>query len=214
MRKVVTALLGAITLAVGSPANASITLTGNVPGVSPYAGPAPTYTFDTGSQPAVSGGGFVTGTNGFLYAQPFGSSGYYYAVGPSTSTTGTIDLSSFGEIPAISFLWGSVDSYNTLQFLDSSMNVLASFTGNDILDQASGDRTDPNTNPFVTFALLGPDASNFTYLRLISPSNSFEIGNIVVGPIPEPGTWALMLLGFAAIGIAIRRGRRPLEQLA
>ena len=42
-----------------------------------------------------------------------------------------------------------------------------------------------------------------------SPDNAFEIDNLRVGAIPEPGTWALMLLGFAGIGFAIRRRRKP-----
>jgi hypothetical protein len=215
VHKLMAALVGATALALGSGADAAITLTGNVPGLNPYSGPTPTYTFDPGSQPLVTGGGFVSGTNGILYAQPFGTSGFYYAVGPSTSTTGTIDLSSFGDITDISFIWGSVDSYNTLEFLDSSMNVLQTFVGNDIFDPANGDRTDPNTNPFVTFMLTGSDIGNFAYLRLNSTSNSFEIDNLVVGPIPEPGTWALMLIGFAGIGLAMRRDRkRSLAQLA
>ena len=34
-------------------------------------------------------------------------------------------------------------------------------------------------------------------------------------PVPEPGTWALMLLGFGGIGVAMRRRRRPaLAQVA
>lgn len=215
MQRLFLALVGVSALALSSGANAGITLTGNVPGVNPYSGPAPTYTFDPGSRPLVTGGGFVTGTNGILYAQPYGSSGYYYAVGPSTSTTGTIDLSSFADINSISFLWGSVDSYNTVQFLDASMNILASFSGNDIFDPANGNRTNPNTNPIVTFSLTGTDASDLTYLRLISSSNSFEIDNLLVGSVPEPATWALMLLGFAGIGVALRRARKPaLNQLA
>jgi hypothetical protein len=37
-----------------------------------------------------------------------------------------------------------------------------------------------------------------------------------VGSVPEPGTWALMLLGFGAIGVSMRSKRRmvPLAQIA
>lgn len=34
------------------------------------------------------------------------------------------------------------------------------------------------------------------------------------GAVPEPSTWAMMLLGFGAIGFSIRRGRRANAQLA
>jgi hypothetical protein len=34
-------------------------------------------------------------------------------------------------------------------------------------------------------------------------------GNAAFYPVPEPGTWALMLLGFGGIGMAMRRRRRP-----
>jgi hypothetical protein len=27
-------------------------------------------------------------------------------------------------------------------------------------------------------------------------------------PVPEPSTWAMMLLGFGAVGMAVRRNRR------
>jgi hypothetical protein len=35
-------------------------------------------------------------------------------------------------------------------------------------------------------------------------------------PVPEPATWAMMLVGFGGIGMAMRRGRRgvKLAQLA
>lgn len=37
----------------------------------------------------------------------------------------------------------------------------------------------------------------------------------VAPPIPEPATWALMLLGFGAVGFVVRRRRRPaLAQIA
>jgi hypothetical protein len=39
--------------------------------------------------------------------------------------------------------------------------------------------------------------------------------NLAINPVPEPATWALMLLGFGGIGMALRRRRKPaLAQLA
>lgn len=34
--------------------------------------------------------------------------------------------------------------------------------------------------------------------------------NLTVGAVPEPATWAMMLLGFGGIGMTMRRRRRPL----
>lgn len=39
-------------------------------------------------------------------------------------------------------------------------------------------------------------------------------GLIVPGAVPEPGTWAMMLLGFGAVGFAMRRSRRKTAPLA
>lgn len=38
------------------------------------------------------------------------------------------------------------------------------------------------------------------------------LGRLVAAPVPEPGTWATMLLGFAGVGLALRRSRRRLHQ--
>jgi len=40
------------------------------------------------------------------------------------------------------------------------------------------------------------------------------IGNIVAPAVPEPASWALMLLGFSGIGLAMRRGQQVLQQIA
>lgn len=213
MRKLIPGLFGAVALALASSANASIVIGSITPGTDPYSGPAPTYDFDTNTPPTI-GGGVVTGTIPDVYAQPFGSTGNYYAAGPSTTTTGTIDLSALGDITSISFLWGSVDSYNTLEFLDAMGGVLATFSGSDIFDPANGDQTDPNLNPVVTFLLDGMDVGAFAGLRLNSGTNAFEIDNIAVNPVPEPATWAMMLLGFGVAGYSLRKRRLGLAQLA
>jgi hypothetical protein len=215
MNKLILGLVGASALALGSAANAAITIGSITPGTNPYSGPAPTYDFD-GSTPAYSGGSVTTGTIGILQAQPFGSTGNYYSVGPFNGSPGTINLSSLADITSLSFIWGSVDSYNSLDFLAADgTTVLAHFVGDDIFNPANGDRTDPATNPVVTFNLTGSDASAFTYLRLSSGQNAFEIDNLAINAVPEPKTWGMMLLGFAGIGMALRRRRRPaLAQVA
>lgn len=205
----------AFALAFSSSANAAITLTA-VAGTNPYSGPAPTYDFETAAP--IIGGGIQNGSTPGLYAQPFGSTGNYWTVGPSTSTPGILSLAAFGDISWISFIWGSVDSYNTLEVLDAANNVLETFTGSDVYNPANGDQDDPNTNPLVTLFFTGSDMSNAASLRLTSNTNAFEVDNFAVQAVPEPKTWGMMLLGFGAIGFAMRRSRktyvRGLGQLA
>ncbi|MFL6726088.1 MAG: FxDxF family PEP-CTERM protein [Sphingomicrobium sp.] len=49
-----------------------------------------------------------------------------------------------------------------------------------------------------------------------SPTGGAESGNLTFRlAVPEPATWGMMLLGFAGIGMAMRRRRRPaLAQIA
>ena len=108
-------LASAAVLAVPSAASAAITLGPVTPGTAPYSGPAPTYDFE--SPAPVSGGLVTTGSSNGIRAQPFGSAGNYWAVGPSDGSPGVMDLASIGDIFNVSFLWGSVDAYNTIEFL-------------------------------------------------------------------------------------------------
>ena len=34
-------------------------------------------------------------------------------------------------------------------------------------------------------------------------------GTVTINAVPEPGTWAMMLIGFGAVGFALRRRRTP-----
>jgi hypothetical protein len=120
----------------------------------------------------------------------------------------------------LSLLWGSIDgatdtSYNVLEFLDGSNNVLATFRGTDVSGTASGCPSCADTNRYITFLLTGSDVTDFSKLRLSSSQNAFEIDDIVIGAVPEPATWALMLIGFAGIGMTLRRRRQTaLAQIA
>lgn len=58
----------------------------------------------------------------------------------------------------------------------------------------------------------------FTSLSFTSGTNyefwhGVQVGADAVGAVPEPATWAMMLLGFAGIGFAMRRRRTPAQLL-
>lgn len=50
-------------------------------------------------------------------------------------------------------------------------------------------------------------------IDLISQRGRYGFANarqaFAIAAVPEPGTWAMMILGFGAVGAVIRRGRRP-----
>ncbi len=214
MRELIFGLLGAAALTMTSAANASVSVSA-APGTNPYSGPTPTYNFDSPSgTPVTSGGAILTGS-GATAAQPFGSTGNYYAAGPTAGSPGTIFLNTLGDIATISFIWGSIDDYNTLAFTDAAGNPLGAgftFTGSDIAALipalANGNRSSANTNPLVTFTFTGADLGLVGGMQLSSTRNAFEIDDIAVNGVPEPATWAMMLLGFGALGFAMRRNRR------
>lgn len=184
-----------------APAYAQVNLSA-VPGSDPYAGPAPTYDFET---PAPVVGGLVTtGDSAGIRAQPYGSTGNYWTVGPSDGSPGTMDLSSFAGIASISFIWGSVDSYNTLEVLDRLGGVLATFTGADAAVNPNGNQTDPITNPLALLTISGTMQGDIGGLRLTSTNNAFETDNFAITAVPEPGVWAMLLVGFGFIGAFMR----------
>lgn len=67
---------------------------------------------------------------------------------------------------------------------------------------------------------LGSAAGNFwligaNFKNADSKIDGFKLGGVTlktVAPVPEPSTWALMLAGFALVGVAMRRAIRTSEQ--
>ncbi len=214
MKKLLSCTVAAVAMAaMSSGASAAIVISDVQPGGAPYTGPAPTFDFDL-ETPPVTDGIIKTGSSG-NGAQPLGSTGNYYSVGPSTNSPGEVDLSGIvTPISQLSLLWGSVDTYNTLSFIDSMGTVLASFTGSDIIAANFGNQVLPGSNPVVYFGISGADRFNVAGLRLTSTSEAFEIDNIAVqAAVPEPATWLMLLLGFGFIGGMMRRGSQSSQEV-
>jgi hypothetical protein len=69
------------------------------------------------------------------------------------------------------------------------------FTGIGTYEAFSGDVV--NTSPFSVTARY----------TITAPTRGEALGNASVAAVPEPGTWALMILGFGGAGYMIRRRR-------
>ena len=59
-----------------------------------------------------------------------------------------------------------------------------------------------------------PDGLNETNAPLVNRSFRFTDGQLVSGAVPEPATWLTMLLGFGAVGFALRRRKAGIQPKA
>ena len=115
-----------------------------------------------------------------------------FLVAPSVGggSSGTATYTTSNSITAFSFDWGTPDTYNTLTFR-SGATVVASFTGTGL---SAG-------NYGYTFT-TAQDVNNVDFS---STQRAFEIDNVSVTAVPEPTTWALLIVGFGMVGVAARR---------
>lgn len=149
-------------------------------------------------------------------AAPAGDASAYFGVpgtGDTSGNSATIDftgyLASHAAFRTLSLYWGSIDGYNTLELLGSGLTGTTVFAGNDVFNPANGDQTSAATNRRVNF-ILG-DGEALTGLKLTSTGRAFEIDDIAtsagleVGDVPEPATWAMMIVGFGLVGASLRQ---------
>jgi len=146
---------------------------------------------------------FATGDLAGRYAAPYiAATGLndttVYVSTAQQSGSATFDLGATANY--FGLLWGSIDDYNTISFLNGGSEV-ASFTGTDIAEPANGNQTAPSTNTYVNFFYL----PTFDGVLFSSTNWAFESDNHAWATVPEPGT--LGLLGAGLIGLAWRRRR-------
>lgn len=152
------------------------------------------------------------GSNG-IGAEPAGDHSNYLTVNPGQIAE--IKSTSVGY-NTVSFYWGSIDSYNTVDILRADGSSLETFHGYDLVSSAldNGNQSDETSNQRVTFTTA--DAKDDIYgLQFTSSSPAFEIDNVAfsrhckpVAALPESGTWAMMLGGFGLMGASLRRSKK------
>lgn len=117
--------------------------------------------------------------------------------GKSATLTSVHGLSSF------SFYMGSPDTFNSIQFLGAN-GYDVTLTGGQITQGYTGQEW--SWGQRINFS-FGDDTVTQVILR--STGNSFEVDNFAAGvvAVPEPTTWALMIMGFGSVGAMVRRRR-------
>jgi hypothetical protein len=85
-----------------------------------------------------------------------------------------------------------------------------SLTGLTILGAHFGNNIDSDVNNVTAFWLLdlGDTTTNTITLSSGTGSSNAQIFATGTPGVPEPATWGMMLLGFAGIGMTLRRSRR------
>ncbi|MBC2651078.1 PEP-CTERM sorting domain-containing protein [Novosphingobium flavum] len=175
--------------------------------LTPYSGnDAVRVTFDSPlpSGFSLNGGRITTGSKVGVQAQPKGSTGNYL-----TTDIGTATLTANQGYGSVSFLWGSIDTYNLVEFLDKTGKVVGSLTGSQVAQApVNGDWNADRTNRYVTFN-ADTKSQLINSVRLKSTSIAFETDNFAffnAGPVavPEPGV-AGLFGAMAAVALLRRR---------
>ena len=118
------------------------------------------------------------------------------------------------SLAKFSFYWGSIDTYNKLDFLRGDGTLVQTFTGADIINGNFGAQNLPASNQRVTFGFTGAEAVQKVRFSNNPQINAFEIDTLAIAAVPEPATWAMMILGFGLIGGAMRNRKSATTRLA
>ncbi len=222
MKKFFALSVGAVLLMVGSAANAVVVISSTAGPDSPIPG----TTIDFNGTSVGTTGPFSVGTTQFAGTGVVvnGGSPNNYAP-PASSAVPFVDTTNFMAILAnqaetikfaglqssFGLLWGSIDSYNTIQFFNNGVAVTGLIHGDGlgVPINANGDQGSPNSNRYVTFSGLVFDS-----VQLGSSQNSFEFDNVTtVAAVPEASSWAMMIIGFLGVGLFAyrRRGEKAIR---
>jgi hypothetical protein len=136
------------------------------------------------------------------YAAPFGMGDTTYM---SVQNGGTEQATWATPQTSLSIYWGSIDAFGIDGILnDVSLTIQGyTLTGTDLVAlgaSGTGNQNSAKNNQWVTITGLAP----FTTVDFHDAGkNAFEFS--LGSGVPEPSTWAMMVLGFAGLGYAASR---------
>jgi hypothetical protein len=193
-RMAAAASFATIALAVSAPAQASITV------VDPCSAG-----YVNGAIACVGyvGGNLITGSTGSATTGAQQEMIDRLLSGPATSSTGAYappySLNTGMQLGHLTELGGTA----TLNFGSLTMSGLT------VLGAHFGNNTDSNVNNVTAFWLFDfASPTNRITLANGAGSSNAAIFATQAAAVPEPATWAMMLVGFGAIGASMRRSRR------
>lgn len=175
-------------------ANANVAYVGNVQSLENPVGDS--------AAPPVTGGTTICCAGG----NPYDADPTLYA-SVQGGQTGIFSAINGNFFTSFSFYMGSPDTYNQVKF-NYAGGGSKTFVGDEIwggVPAGTGDRT----QGYRVYYNFG--GAKVTSIEFSSSQDAFEFDGLAgTVAVPEPGTWALMILGFGGAGAMLRSHRRRL----
>jgi len=225
MRRVITAALASASLGLATPALAGITL-------ADYNGPDLTTAIHAAHDGHPTEATTVYGSTQINVGHDVTFTGYSsYNVGAGTGTETNIDITDgagFAQINDADFDSKDASTQNLFDVVmdapdftayefsvqlaaDGAVSIYYMLTGGTTWILSTGSPIDQKANKNNQYLLSSDPAESIDKVLISSTAPIFQLKQNSInlaGAIPEPGSWALMLLGFAGVGVALRRSRK------
>jgi len=153
----------------------------------------------------------TSGSASGLYAAPWNfiaptgqDTTNYISVPKPNDGTGSVRVTNLGGFYSyFGIWWGSMDTYNTLEFYNGN-TLVASVTGSEVANpSANGNQTFGGTNRYVNI-FFNWNTEKFDNFIMKSTQYAFEADNIALAT-PEPVSMLLFGTGLLGVGGYIRR---------
>jgi hypothetical protein len=141
----------------------------------------------------------VTGDIFGVRVAPISGSDYTAVTGSSSAT---YDLATASN--SLSFLWGSVDTFNTVYLINTVTNSFETITGTDLINAGA-----TASSGFAQIAISS--LLSFNQVLFTSSQNSFEFTNMVVTAVPLPAALPLYGAGIALLAFMGRRRKKAMS---